>query len=118
MKTMGMGCAQATADAIPRLRNSWSLNRRNTADAIRHNGGPWEAAVPALLDAVSRENDPQALGAELIALGASGSRDAAAPICLYLRSASPDIKRWARKAFYLWLPQNPDRPMCSEAEKR
>jgi hypothetical protein len=91
--------------------SSWEV-RRGAADAMRHDRSFGTDGVPALLAAAESEGNVDALGAELIALGSSGSPDAETLICKYVRSTSPDLQRWATKAFYLWFPQNADRKGC------
>ena len=97
----------ATHDELVKaLSSSDPTERRWAADGLRHEGARREDAVSALMEAVSHESYSPALGAELIALGSSGAPEAAEPICHYVHSHDPDIQRWARKAFYLWFPQN------------
>lgn len=98
---------QGLSDAAP-------IARRNAADAMRKNRSFGNDGVPALLHAAEVETNTPALGAEMIALGSSGSPDAQPLICHYLKSTNPDLQRWANKAFYLWFPQNSDRKGCDK----
>jgi len=108
------GCYTSVPDSLARLKSKWSSVRRNAADSIRHAGSPPETVAP-LLEAARNEKDPKALGAELLALGVSGSPAAERIICEEATSPDPAVKRWAAKAFWYWLPQNPGRPACVAA---
>lgn len=105
------GCYTSVPDSLARLKSKWSRVRRDAADSIRHAGSPPETVAP-LLEAARNETDPKALGAELLALGVSGSPAAERIICEEASSPDPAVKRWAAKAFWHWLPQNPGRPAC------
>jgi HEAT repeat protein len=91
-------------EAIGELRNPEANARRNAADALRGADGVAPGAVAPLLAALQVEQDPSARGAELIALGKSGSPQAKPFIDQAVQTAAdPNMRRWAGRALKYWM---------------
>jgi hypothetical protein len=108
---MACGHHMAPDEAISELRNPQAVMRRNAADALRTPDGVPPQAVGPLLQAVSTEGDPNARGAELIALGRSGSPQAKPFLDQAVQTAAdPNMRRWASRALKYWMIQTGQLP--------
>ena len=93
-------------EAINELRSPVSIARRNAADALRTPSGVPPEAVGPLMQALQTEADPGARGAELIALGKSGSPQAKPFLDqAVMTAADPNMRRWAGRALKYWMIQ-------------
>jgi len=68
--------------------------------------GPPVEAVPRLWRALGKEQNPEAYGAMLVALGASGIAEVRPLIDARLNDPDGDTQRFARAALKRWLVRN------------
>ena len=96
--------AMPVDEAIATLQSPSASERQSAADSLRTPMGVPPAAIQPLLAAASTAPPPAARGAELIALGKSGS-PAAKPLIdqAVMTAADPDSRRWAGRALRYWL---------------
>lgn len=90
--------------------------RRNAADGLRDGDDVPPEALPKLYAALDKEDNPEALGAELITVGASGAPEALPYICKYIGGGgSGDVRmsRWANHALTNWKKKNPSAAGCN-----
>jgi hypothetical protein len=87
------------------LQSPDARERRDAAAELRDEGPPPDAVRP-LLEAAKRETDPKTYGEMIITLGASGAPEAESIICEAVWDSRANVRRWASKAFLLWIPQN------------
>jgi HEAT repeats len=114
--TAGCGHPRSPAELEAGLDDPDPVVRRKSADGLRHGDEVPAEAIPKLLAAISKEQDPEVYGAELITLGASGVPDAKPLICKSIGGGpSGDVRmsRWASHALTAWMRNNPTAPGCS-----
>ncbi len=90
--------------------------RRNAADGLRDDDFVAPEALPKLYAALDKEDNPEALGAELITVGTSGAPEALPYICKYVGGGgSGDVRmsRWASHALKNWKAKNPSAAGCN-----
>ncbi|MEO7109218.1 MAG: hypothetical protein ABI183_02170, partial [Polyangiaceae bacterium] len=90
--------------------------RRTSADDLRDGGRVPSGALPKLYAAIDKEHDPEAYGAMVITLGASGDAGARSYVCGKLGGEGiddPRVSRWRGTAQTAWLRKNPDQGGCS-----
>jgi hypothetical protein len=110
---VGCGHARSPAELEDGLNDPDPQVRRNSADGLRNREGVPDEAVPKLLAAIDKEQDPEAYGAEMITLGASGKPEAKPPICKKFGDGDVRMSRWANHAMTLWLKKNPGSNGCT-----
>ncbi len=110
---VGCGPAKSPAELEAGLNDPDPAIRRSSADSLRSRNGVPAEAIPKLLAAIDKEQDPEAYGAEMITLGASGVPEAKPYICK--KFGDPDIRmsRWANHAQLAWLKKNPGSNGCT-----
>ncbi|MGH7285569.1 MAG: HEAT repeat domain-containing protein [Polyangiaceae bacterium] len=113
---MGCGTPKSPAELESGLQSPDPVERRKSADGLRKGDEVPPEAVAQLCAAADKETNPEALGAELIALGVSGSPDAKPRICK--RFGDPDVRmsRWANHAMQAWLTKNEGQKGCTGSD--
>lgn len=106
------GHPKSPAELEAGLQSPDPVERRKSADGLRSGDEVPPEAVAQLCAAADKETNPEALGAELIALGISGAPDAKPRICK--RFGDPDVRmsRWANHAMQAWLKKNEGQKGC------
>ncbi len=109
----GCGHPRSPAELEAGLQSPDPVERRKAADGLRKGDEVPPEAVGMLGAAADKETNPDALGAELIALGVSGAPDAKPRICK--RFGDPDVRmsRWANHAMQAWLKKNEGQKGCA-----
>lgn len=112
----GCGTPKSPAELEAGLQSPDPVDRRKAADGLRKGDEVPPEAVAQLCAAADKETNPDALGAELIALGVSGSPDAKPRICK--RFGDPDVRmsRWANHAMQAWLKKNEGQKGCGAGD--
>jgi len=106
LKLWSKKTGQVSAPELAKLENpDWKV-RREAADDLREDGGPPASAVPALLTAANKEQNPKALQAMLLTLGASGAPDAKPVLDAHVADADADTRRAAHKGLKSWQAKN------------
>ena len=107
------GHPKSPAELEAGLQSPDPVDRRKAADGLRSGDEVPPDAVAKLCAAADKETNPEALGAELIALGVSGAPDAKPRICK--RFGDPDVRmsRWANHALQAWLKKNEGQKGCT-----
>ena len=96
-----------TADeAIVALQDEDFKQRVRAADYLRKTGAVPKEAIQPLLEAIENEENPNAYGAMLITLGASGAPEARPLICEKMRTGDNQMRRWATGAAFQWAQRN------------
>jgi hypothetical protein len=117
--TTGCGHPRSPAELEAGLDDSDPVVRRKSADGLRHGDEVPAEAVPKLLAAISKEQDQEVYGAELITLGASGAPDAKPYICKNIGGGpGGDVRmsRWASHALTAWMRKNPTASSCTGSQ--
>jgi len=107
----GTGChrdrARSPADQVAMLASPDAGERRDAADNLMDDGGPSPEAVPYLIIAIQREQDPKTYGVMLLALGKSGAPEARPYIESNLHNPNKHVRDRAEKALEYWSARNP-----------
>lgn len=114
--TLTLGCHRGArhaesphaGDALARLESPDADERKDAAEELRDDDGPPESAVPALLDAASKEKDEEALSEMLRTLGASGKDAARAPLERALADTREDVRKAAWDGLEEWAKKRGD----------
>lgn len=100
--------AYSPADRIAMLQSPDPGQRRDAADDLMDGGGPSPQAVPYLIAAIQREQDPKTYGVMLLALGKSGAPEAKPYIEANLQNPNKNVRNRAEQALVYWSQRNPN----------
>ena len=118
--SIGCGRPSRTPDeAKEGLSSSDPKIRRDCAEDLREDGRVPADAVPRLYAAIDKESDPDAYGAEMISLGASGDSGAKPYICGHKGGPAMNDSRaahWQSKALGEWVHKNPGEGGCAMSD--
>jgi len=112
---LGCGHPRSPAELEAGLDSPDPAERRNAADGLRSRDGVPQEAIPKLLATIDKEQNPEAYGAEMITLGASGVPEARPYICKKIgggEGGDVRMSRWASHALTAWLKKNPESNGC------
>lgn len=106
----GVGCRfvepRTTMPAIAMLDSADWMVRKKAAIALAEGMGPPDEALRPLYRAIFKEQNPEAYGQMLIAMGASGIAEARSLIDARINDPDADMQQSARTALKRWLVRN------------
>jgi hypothetical protein len=109
---LALGCgrdrAESPADRVAMLQSPDVGERRDAADGLMEDDGPPPQAVPHLIAALQREQDPRTYSVLLLALGKSGAPEARPYLEANLSNQNRTVRDRAQKALELWARRNPN----------
>jgi hypothetical protein len=104
----GCGRSKTPHDAMSLLQSPDPDERKDAAKDLMDDDGPPPDAVPALITALQREQDPDTYGVILVALGKSGAPEAKPYLETNINNQNKSVRRSAEKALELWARKNPN----------
>ena len=107
---LSTGCRgpKTPQDAMSQLQSPDPDEREDAAKELMDDGGPSPQAVPALIAALQREQDPKTYGVILVALGKSGAPEAKPFIETNINNQNKTVRKHAEEALELWSRKNPN----------
>lgn len=99
--------AHSPGEHIAMLQSPDTGERRDAADDLMDNGGPPLEAVPYLIAALQREQDPKTYGVMLLALGKSGAPEARPYLEANIGNPNKYVRDRATKGLEEWSRRNP-----------
>ncbi len=100
--------SESPADHVAMLQSPDADERRDAAKDLMDNGGPAPQAVPYLIAALQREQDPKTYGIMLLALGKSGAPDALPYLQANVGNPNKHVRERAEKGLEEWSRRNPN----------
>jgi hypothetical protein len=100
--------AESPGEWIAMLQSPDADERRKAADELMDDGGPGPEAVPYLIAALQREQDPKAYGMMLLALGKSGAPEALPYLDANMNNPNKHVRERAEKGMAAWSRRNPN----------
>lgn len=107
---LSSGCRspKTPSESMSLLQSPDPDERQDAAKDLMDDGGPPREAVPALIQALQREQDPDTYGVLLVALGKSGAPEARPYLEVNINNQNKHVRKSAEKALELWARKNPN----------